>query len=281
MRRRWWLSTVFVCGLRCWLTAQTGARVRDSTASREVRLLVGDQIVLEPGFAVGDISVANPTIADYRVRPGRRAILLLGVGSGRTKLILLASGQQDAQPKFELIVETPRGGRSRKQAARPAARFSVGQGRAGWQRARRLGHRQRARRPGADRANGAVGRGGIVRAVHGAGANARPWRWRSGAPPGPAARTAGGTSPGCRQRPCRPGAGAIEIEYDVQVIETSVTFGTSSLRNRHRTERPRAAHGQGARAARRQRRDVRSRQEPSRRRTSRFRRTSWRPAASA
>ncbi|MEO7157139.1 MAG: pilus assembly protein N-terminal domain-containing protein, partial [Vicinamibacterales bacterium] len=55
---------------------------------------------------MGDIAVANPAVADYRVRPGRRSILLLGIGSGRTKLILWHQDNK-TRAEVELIVETP------------------------------------------------------------------------------------------------------------------------------------------------------------------------------
>lgn len=80
--------------------AQTG-----SAPAREVRLLVGDQSVFEPGFAVGDISVGDPAVADFRVRPGRRSVLLVGVGEGRTKLIVWDQRNQ-SRSEVDLVVET-------------------------------------------------------------------------------------------------------------------------------------------------------------------------------
>ncbi len=98
---RWMTFAVIVLGLTVvGAGAQTG-----SAPAREVRLLVGDQSVLEPGFAVGDISIADPAVADFRVRPGRRSVLLVGVGEGRTKLILWDQRNQ-SRSEVDLIVET-------------------------------------------------------------------------------------------------------------------------------------------------------------------------------
>ena len=99
-----WLSTTFVLGLAAVAAAQTGG-ASTATPPREVRLLVGDQSVFEPGFAVGDIAVADPKVADYRVRAGRRSLILLGIGSGRTRLILWHQDNK-TRAEIELIVET-------------------------------------------------------------------------------------------------------------------------------------------------------------------------------
>jgi Flp pilus assembly secretin CpaC len=98
-----WMSTAFLLGWAAMAGAQTAAPA--GTPPKEVHLLVGDQSVLEPGFAVGDIAVADPAIADYRVRPGRRAVLLLGKGSGHTKLILWHQDNK-TRAEVELIVQT-------------------------------------------------------------------------------------------------------------------------------------------------------------------------------
>src|SRR5690349_16147400 len=101
--KSYWLSTIFILGLAAVAAAQGAAPA--GTPPKEVRVLVGDQFVLEPGFAVGDISVADPAVADYRVRPGRRAILLMGIGSGRTKLILWHQDNK-TRDEVEIVVET-------------------------------------------------------------------------------------------------------------------------------------------------------------------------------
>ena len=72
---------------------------------REVQVLVGDQQVLEPGFAVGDIAIGDPNVADFRVRPGRKSVLLLGKGSGRTKLICWDQTGK-GRTEFTVIVQT-------------------------------------------------------------------------------------------------------------------------------------------------------------------------------
>src|SRR5262249_31777647 len=53
---------------------------------QEQMLFVGEQITYTPPYAVGDIAIADPAIADYRVMNGRREILLMGKAEGRTTL---------------------------------------------------------------------------------------------------------------------------------------------------------------------------------------------------
>ena len=72
MTTHWLLSTTLMLGLS---VVNASAQAPAAGAKpREVRLLVGDQFVLEPGFAVGDIAVGDPAIADFRMRPGRQAV---------------------------------------------------------------------------------------------------------------------------------------------------------------------------------------------------------------
>ena len=68
-------------------------------------MLVGDQQVMEPGFAVGDIAIGEPAVADFRVRPGRRAVLLIAKGPGRTKLILWDQRGHERH-EYDIVVET-------------------------------------------------------------------------------------------------------------------------------------------------------------------------------
>jgi len=226
MRSSWWWSTVFVCGFAVLAHAQTGG-TSANTPPREVRLLVGDQSVFEPGFAVGDIAVANPTVADYRVRPGRRSILLLGVGSGRTKLILWHQDNK-TRAEVELIVET-------REEAEAESKLRVLLRDYPSVKVERVG-------------SGLVVSGTVsaqedlaliermaqsVRAesfVRYTAPEKTPGRGAAVSPPpvSTTPRTPTGTAAGPGAALPPPAPGAVDVEYDVQVIETSVTFGTSS-----------------------------------------------------
>jgi len=54
----------------------------------EKTLYANSQETFSPGFAVGDVAVAEPEIADYKVLPGRREMLLYGKAPGTTTLTL-------------------------------------------------------------------------------------------------------------------------------------------------------------------------------------------------
>ncbi len=224
MRSLLWYSTAIVLGL----AAALAAAQPEAPAPREVRLLVGDQSVLEPGFAVGDIAVGDPAVADFRVRPGRRAVLLLGIGEGRTKLILW---DQTSKTKTEvnLVVET----RERAQAEAKLRALlrdfpSVRVERAG-------GDLIVAGTVSAEddlalieRMATSTGAESFVRylapELPAGRAEMPPTPRVEPAPPTPgtAARPAEATSD-----PVSPPSSAA-VEYEVQVLEASVTFGSSS-----------------------------------------------------
>ncbi len=56
--------------------------------TEEKTLFVAAQESYTPGFAVGDIAIAEPEIADFKVLAGRRELLLYGKTPGTTTLIL-------------------------------------------------------------------------------------------------------------------------------------------------------------------------------------------------
>ena len=56
--------------------------------TRTERLVVGEQRVLAPGYAVGDIAISNPAVCDFRVVSGRRGVLLVASGEGLATLTL-------------------------------------------------------------------------------------------------------------------------------------------------------------------------------------------------
>ncbi len=54
--------------------------------TRTERLVVGEQRTFKPGYAVGDIAIANPAVCDFRVVSGRREVMLIANGEGFTSL---------------------------------------------------------------------------------------------------------------------------------------------------------------------------------------------------
>jgi Flp pilus assembly secretin CpaC len=51
-------------------------------------IFVREQQSFEPGYVVGDVALGAPEIADFRVLPGRRQLLLFGKTPGRTNLTI-------------------------------------------------------------------------------------------------------------------------------------------------------------------------------------------------
>ncbi len=222
MKSAWWLSAALVLGAAAGAVAQTAGAA--ATPPREVRLLVGDQSVFEPGFAVGDIAVADPKVADYRVRPGRRAILLLGVGSGRTRLILWHQDNK-TRAEIELIVETREQAEAENKLRVLLRDFAsvkvervgsalIVSGSVSSQEDLAMIERM-AQSVSAESfvryaaPEGVAGRGGALSAPRAAGTAATVPSGAAGAVPPPV-------------------PGALQIEYEVQVLEASITFGTSS-----------------------------------------------------
>ena len=60
--------------------------------TRTERLVVGEQRVLAPGYAVGDIAISNPAVCDFRVVSGRREVLLVASGEGLATLTIWDQG---------------------------------------------------------------------------------------------------------------------------------------------------------------------------------------------
>ncbi|MBI1874752.1 MAG: pilus assembly protein N-terminal domain-containing protein, partial [Acidobacteria bacterium] len=55
---------------------------------QDLTLFVQDQQSLVPGYAAGNIAIADPKIADFKVMPGRKELLLFGKTVGQTKLVI-------------------------------------------------------------------------------------------------------------------------------------------------------------------------------------------------
>jgi hypothetical protein len=66
----------------------SAALAAQEPVTEEKTVFVAAQQSFTPGFAVGDIAIAEPEIADYKVLRGRKELLLYGKAAGTTTLIL-------------------------------------------------------------------------------------------------------------------------------------------------------------------------------------------------
>jgi hypothetical protein len=55
---------------------------------RDLALFTNEQQTVTPGYPIGNVALGDPTIADFKVMPGRRDLLLLGKGVGQTTLMV-------------------------------------------------------------------------------------------------------------------------------------------------------------------------------------------------
>jgi hypothetical protein len=63
-------------------------RAQADFQTEDVTLYAGEQQAFTPGYAIGDIQVLDPAVANFRVQPGRREVMLLGKSTGETTLII-------------------------------------------------------------------------------------------------------------------------------------------------------------------------------------------------
>jgi hypothetical protein len=89
------------------LAAAAGALVwaQGEPVRSEKTLFVDSQESYRPGYAIGDIAIAQPEIADFRVLPGRRELLLIGKSPGTTTLIIWDQ-QKVKREEIEITVAT-------------------------------------------------------------------------------------------------------------------------------------------------------------------------------
>jgi hypothetical protein len=89
------------------LVAAAGALVwaQGEPVRSEKTLFVDSQESYRPGYAIGDIAIAQPEIADFRVLPGRRELLLIGKSPGTTTLIIWDQ-QKVKREEIEITVAT-------------------------------------------------------------------------------------------------------------------------------------------------------------------------------
>jgi hypothetical protein len=87
MTRRFFVPLVALI-LTCAAVSAHGASASPDVQTQDLTLYIGEQQAFTPGYAIGDIQVLNPEIANYRVQPGRREVMLVGKGKGETALII-------------------------------------------------------------------------------------------------------------------------------------------------------------------------------------------------
>jgi len=68
---------------------------------QEQTLFVREQLTFEPGYEVGDVALGSPDVADFKVLPGRRQLLLFGKQAGRTNLSVW---DQDGTRRHEVLL---------------------------------------------------------------------------------------------------------------------------------------------------------------------------------
>ena len=68
------------------LVSAVQAQAQMSLVREDKVVYMDEQQSFTPGYPIGDIAIGNPDVADFKVQPGRREILLFGKGSGKTTL---------------------------------------------------------------------------------------------------------------------------------------------------------------------------------------------------
>ena len=79
-------AAAFVC-LQLGVLRRDAAAAQDA-ATQELTLFVKEQKPFTPGYAIGNIAIGDPEVADYKVMPGRREIMLFAKGKGETRLLI-------------------------------------------------------------------------------------------------------------------------------------------------------------------------------------------------
>lgn len=83
MREKFLVLALAVLAVPVALAGQPSALTQ-----QDLTLFVQDQQSFVPGYAVGNIAIADPKIADFKVMPGRKELLLFGKTVGQTKLTI-------------------------------------------------------------------------------------------------------------------------------------------------------------------------------------------------
>jgi hypothetical protein len=88
------LALVLCLSLALVATARAQQKATETLAPNE-------QKSFQPGYAVGDIAIGNPKVADFKVLPGRRELLLFGKADGQTTLTIW---DQQRNKRTEMVI---------------------------------------------------------------------------------------------------------------------------------------------------------------------------------
>lgn len=88
IRRRSILAVALLAAVPT-LTAAQPATAQQAAAPREETILVDDQRAMTPGYAIGNVAIGDPKVADFKVMDPRRLdVVIFGKGPGTTRLTL-------------------------------------------------------------------------------------------------------------------------------------------------------------------------------------------------
>src|SRR5262245_60760632 len=87
-RRLTFAAAAFVCLQFAALAGLTIAAAAQDANPQDLTLFVKEQKPFSPGYAIGNIAIGDPEVADYKVMPGRKEIMLFAKGKGETRLII-------------------------------------------------------------------------------------------------------------------------------------------------------------------------------------------------
>jgi hypothetical protein len=202
--------------------ALTVAALAADVQTQDLTLYVGEQQTFTPGYAVGDIQVLNPEVANFKVEAGRRALMLVGKSKGETQLIIWDQ-KRVKRHEIKLMVRSREEMKAETDLKELLKDFPTVQ-------VRRLGEKLVVSGTVSSQADlDAIGRiasvasaENLVRFVRGLYPGAPPpgSTGTGTAPAEPAPGTVGVAGPVTPP----PAAGAPQIEYEVEVIEGNVAF---------------------------------------------------------
>jgi Pilus formation protein N terminal region len=192
------------------------AAVQVDVQTQDLPLYVGEQQSFTPGYAVGDIQVLNPDVANFKVEAGRKQLMLIGKAKGDTQLIIWDQ-KHVKRHEIKLIVRSREEMKAETDLKDLLKDFPTVQ-------VRRLGERLVVSGTVSTQSDfDAIGRiasvaaaENLVRIVRGA---------YPGAPPPASGGGGTTTAPGDATPPANPAnAAPPQIEYEVEVIEANVAF---------------------------------------------------------
>jgi hypothetical protein len=194
--------------------------------TEELTLVVKEQKPFTPGYAIGNIAIGDPEVADYKVMPGRKEIMLFAKGKGETRLLIW---DQKSVKRHDVkitvgVKEEMQAESDLKELLAPFPTVSV----------RKLGEQvvvtgqvsTDADMDAVSRIATAASAQNLVRLV-----KTSPMGAVAGPPP-----STGSTSPSNTGEPASPGgitaptapAAAAQVEYEVELLEAHVAFASGT-----------------------------------------------------